>query len=117
VHSFAYARSLRNMPAMTPEEAAKVPPIAHPLVRRHPVTGRKSLYISMCYMTEVIGLGEAESRVLFRELEAFATQDRFIYKHRWASHDILMWDNRCTMKHRRVMHRTSIAGDSMVIAA
>jgi alpha-ketoglutarate-dependent taurine dioxygenase len=118
-----------NTPAPLPSDlaaahAAKVPPVAHPLVRVHPVTGRRSLYISMCYMTHVEGMSIDDSRTLFAELAEFATQDRFVYRHRWTDHDILMWDNRCTMhvvtpfdagRYRRVMHRTAIAGDAPVI--
>ena len=102
-----------------------MPPAWQPMVRRHPVTGRKSLYISPIYNDAVEGLDEAAARALIDELTAFAAQDRFMYSHRWAPDDVLMWDNRCTMHavtphdpaERRVMHRTTIMGDAPVIGA
>jgi taurine dioxygenase len=117
----------RELGAREPTDAEKkaMPPVWQPLVRRHPVTGRKSLFISPIYNDAVEGLDEAESRALIRELADFAGQQQFVYEHRWEPHDILMWDNRCTMHYvtphdpteRRVMHRTTIAGDAPVLAA
>ena len=100
--------------------------VSHPLVRRHPVTGRSSLFISPHTMAGVEGLPEAEGRALLDEFIAFATQDRFVYRHKWRKDDVIMWDNRCTMhavmpyentQVRRVMHRTTIVGDGPVLAA
>ena len=77
-------------------------------------------------MERIDGLSEDESRRLLDELVAFATQDRFVYRHRWQPDDVIFWDNRCTMHAvmpydaanlRRVMHRTTIVGDGPVIAA
>jgi taurine dioxygenase len=108
------------------EDYARLRPVQHPLVRRHPVTGRLSLFLSPHTMERVDGLSEHESRTLLDELTAFATQDRFVYRHRWQKHDIIFWDNRCTMHAvmpydaanlPRVMHRTTIAGDGPVIPA
>jgi len=117
----------RELGAREPTETERktMPPVWQPLVRRHPVTGRKSLFISPIYNDAVEGLGEAEGRQLIRELAEFAGQRQFVYEHRWEPHDILMWDNRCTMHYvtphdpteRRVMHRTTIAGDAPVLAA
>lgn len=98
----------------------------HPLVRRHPVTRRHSLFISPHTMDQVEGLSEADSRALLDELIAFAQQDRFVYRHRWTRDDVIMWDNRCTMhavtpfdnaRVRRIMHRTTLVGDGPVLAA
>ena len=108
------------------EDYAELPPVRHPLVRRHPVTGRRSLFLSPHTMERIDGLSEDESRRLLDELIAFATQDRFVYRHRWQPDDVIFWDNRCTMHAvmpydaanlRRVMHRTTIVGDGPVIAA
>ena len=109
----------------TEEERAAMPAIWQPLVRIHPVTGRKSLYISPIYNDAIEGMDDAEAVDLVAELTAFAEQEQFVYRHQWESHDIVMWDNRCTMHYvtphdpteRRVMHRTTIAGDERVIAA
>jgi alpha-ketoglutarate-dependent taurine dioxygenase len=101
-------------------------PVWHPPVRRHPETGRLSLFISPHTMDLVESCPEAESRALLDELIAFARQDRFVYRHKWARDDIIMWDNRCTMhavapfdnaRIRRIMHRTTLLGDGPVMAA
>ena len=121
-HSFEYSRQLRQLPPMDPAEAAEVPPVDHPLVRRHG-DGRLSLYVSATYMERIPGLNEKDSRGLIDELMAWATQDRFVYRHRWRPHDVLMWDNRWCIHgvtpfdhgaERRVMHRTTIAGTEPV---
>ena len=107
------------------EDYAELPPVRHPLVRRHPVTGRLSLFLSPHTMERIEGLTEDEGRTLLDELTAFATQDRFVYRHKWRKDDVIFWDNRCTMHAvlpydaanlRRVMHRTTIVGDGPVIA-
>lgn len=103
-----------------------IPEIEQPLVRRHPVTRRKSLFISPHTMDRVVGMAQEEGQKLLDELTEFAIQDRFVYRHVWAKDDIIMWDNRCTMHAvtpydnanvRRIMHRTTIVGDAPVIAA
>jgi alpha-ketoglutarate-dependent taurine dioxygenase len=91
----------------------------HPLVRTHPDTGRKSLYIGN-HSTHILGLPEAEGATLLRELLEHATQPRFVHVHRWRLGDLVMWDNRCLLhravanyaadKYRRVMHRSVVRG-------
>jgi alpha-ketoglutarate-dependent taurine dioxygenase len=107
------------------EDYTKLPPVRHPLVRRHPVTGRLSLFLSPHTMERIEGLAEDESRALLEGLTAFATQDRFVYRHKWQMDYVIFWDNRCTMHAvlpydaadlRRVMHRTTIVGDGPVLA-
>ncbi len=124
-HDFENLHRLASLKPLTPEEAAAMPPVWQPLVRRHPVTGRKSLYISPIYNDAIEGLDDTEARRLIEVLTAFAAQERFIYRHRWEPDDVLMWDNRCTLHavtphdptERRVMHRTTIVGDEAVLAA
>ena len=124
-HNFGNLHTLTKLKEMTEEEKAKVPAIWQPMVRRHPITGRKSLYISPIYNDEVEGMDQASAKRLIDELTAFAGQDRFVYSHRWETDDIVMWDNRCTMhavtpfdpRERRVMHRTTIVGAEPVIPA
>ena len=102
-----------------------MPPVWQPMVRRHPVTGRTSLYISPIYNDAVEGLNATEARRLIADLAAFAADPRFVYRHRWETDDVLLWDNRCTMhqvtphdpRERRVMHRTTIVGTETVRAA
>ena len=102
-----------------------MPPAWQPMIRKHPMTGRASLYISPIYNDAIEGMDDAEATDLIGELAEFASQDRFVYRHHWTADDILMWDNRCTMHlvtphdpmERRVMHRTTIVGDGPVLAA
>jgi taurine dioxygenase len=103
---------------------ARLPAVNHPLVRRHPITGRLSLFLSPHTMVRIDGLPEEDGRALLDELTAFATQERFVYRHKWRRDDVILWDNRCTMHAvmpydaahvRRIMHRTTIVGDGPVI--
>lgn len=112
---------------LTEAERAQVPAVTHSLTRRHPERdGRVSLYISPLNMEGIVGMGEAEGFALIDELTAWATQERFVYRHRWREGDMLMWDNRCTMHQvmpydrrgqRRTMHRTALAGREPVVPA
>jgi alpha-ketoglutarate-dependent taurine dioxygenase len=123
-HDFSMLARLVGSPPPTPEEQAAMPPVWHPMVRRHPVTGRKSLYISSIYNDAVEGMDDAAARRLIEDLSAFAAQPKYMYRHEWQPHDVLMWDNRCTVHavtphdpaERRVMHRTTIVGREGVMA-
>lgn len=124
-HDFGNLHKLATLKPQTEEEKAAVPPIWQPMVRIHPVTGRKSLYISPIYNDAVEGMDEASAAMLIQDLTAFAAQTKYMYKHRWEPDDVLMWDNRCTVHavtphdpmERRVMHRTTIVGNEPVLAA
>ncbi len=104
--------------ALSEAQKAKVPMVSHPLVRRHPETGRKALYISPGLTVGIQGMDEAAGRALLDELSAHATQPAFVYRHRWRLHDVVFWDNRCTIHvatgydpaYTRHMHRTTIKG-------
>ena len=112
---------------LTASEKATVPAVHHALLRSHPDReGRVSLYISPLNMEGIVDIPDAEAMVLIDELTAFATQERFVYRHRWQAGDLLMWDNRCTMhqvmpydrtRQRRIMHRTALAGVDPVVPA
>ena len=124
-HDFSMLHRITGAPPPTTEEQARMPAVWHPMVRRHPVSGRKSLYISSIYNDAVEGLSPEESKALVDELFAFCGRPEFVYSHRWETDDVLMWDNRCTMHQvtaydpaeRRVMHRTTIVGTEPVVAA
>jgi alpha-ketoglutarate-dependent taurine dioxygenase len=124
-HDFGNLHRLSDLKPLTEEEKAAMPPAWQPLVRRHPVTGRKSLYISPIYNDAVEHMDDAAARRLIEDLTEFAAQPRFMYRHHWSPDDVLMWDNRCTVHavtphdpmERRVMHRTTIVGDQPVLAA
>ncbi len=93
----------------------------HPVVRTHPATGRKCLYVCEGYTHRILGIPEAESADLLRQLFSHAVRPEFIYRHKWRAGDILMWDN-CAVQHkatfdyapplRRVMQRCTIEGTS-----
>jgi len=123
-HDFAHLATLAPIKPMTEAESQDMPPVWQPMVRQHPVTGRKSLFISPIYNDAIEGMADADAVALVGELADLAGRDEFIYRHRWTSDDIVMWDNRCTMHQvspydltqRRVMHRATIIGDGPVIA-
>ena len=125
LHDFEFLQKQNSLRPLTDEERAAMPPVWQPLVRIHPGTGRKSLYISPIYNEEVEGMSSEEGRKLIAELTAFSGQSQFVYSHRWETDDVVLWDNRCTMHQvtkfdadeRRVMHRTTIVGEAAVVAA
>ena len=100
-----------------------MPEATHPLVRTHPETGRKALYLNPNRMDHVVGLDAAQSDRLFDALIAHATQAKYQYRHAWRKGDVVIWDNRCTMHkanadypegERRLMHRVIVAGTEPV---
>jgi len=98
---------------------ASRPAVDHPLVRTHPDTGRKALYLGN-HSSHIAGVPEGESAALLGELLEHATQRQFVYVHRWRVGDLVMWDNRCLLhrvviddamsRYRRVMHRSVVKG-------
>lgn len=105
----------------TAEQLEKTPPVTHPLVRTHPETGRKILFLSPGFTTRIVGMTDKESEALLGFLEEHATQPQFVYRHSWKPNDIVFWDNRSLMHYavadydyetvRRHMHRTTIRGE------
>jgi alpha-ketoglutarate-dependent taurine dioxygenase len=100
------------------------PDVFHPLERRHPRSGRVSLYIGR-WAYDIEGLPEQEGHELVAWLQDFAQQPRFVYRHRWKVGDAVLWDNRCTQHcatgfdeslYVRLMHRTTLEGDAPVMA-
>lgn len=92
---------------------------AHPIVRRHPGSGRPTLYVNHVYTVGIDGMRVDESRALLEYLFAHMTREEFVYRHRWEPGSLLMWDNRCVVHyadggyegHRRVMYRSTLAGE------
>jgi alpha-ketoglutarate-dependent taurine dioxygenase len=123
-HDFSFLHTLVGSPPPTLEEQAAMPPVWHPMVRRHPVTGRKSLYVSSIYNDAVEGMDDSAAGRLIEDLTAFMAQPKYMYRHAWEPDEVLMWDNRCTVHavtphdpgERRVMHRTTIVGSDPVQA-
>jgi alpha-ketoglutarate-dependent 2,4-dichlorophenoxyacetate dioxygenase len=97
-HSIFYSRSKMGMKMAdwTEDAFKKRPPVVHPLVRTNPLTGRKSLYLAS-HASHIIGLPVDTGRALIEELTEHATQRRFVYAHKWAPDDFVMWDDRWTM--------------------
>lgn len=119
-HSQLYSRGSMGFTGWTDEERAMFKPVRQRLVRTHPVTGRKSLYLSS-HAGTIIGWQVPEARDFLRDLNEHATQRELVYIHRWQQYDLVMWDNRQTM-HRvrrfdetkpRDMRRTTVAGEAM----
>lgn len=122
-HSLMYSRGSLGFLDYSEEEKAMFKPVLQRLVRTHPVTGRKSLYLSS-HAGGIVGLPMPEARVLLRDLNEHATQPRFVHVHKWTLHDLVMWDNRQTM-HRvrrydegqpRDMRRATVAGTQPTVA-
>ena len=119
-HSLLYSRGSMGFTGFSDAEREMFRPVRQRLVRTHPVTGRKSLYLSS-HIGGIVGWPVPEARDLIRDLTEHATQRQFVYVHRWKQYDLVMWDNRQTM-HRvrrfdetqpRDMRRTTVAGDAM----
>lgn len=122
-HSQIHSRSLLGFSEFTEDERRRFAPVQQRLVRRHPVTGRKSLFLAS-HAGAIIGWPVPEARAFLRDLTEHATQRRFVYAHEWKQWDLVMWDNRVTM-HRarpydhtqvRDMHRTTVACEHSTLA-
>ena len=107
-------------PDLTYAQKAEVPPVRHPVVRIHPETGRRALFVSEHFTTRIEGLPEDESRDVLDRLFAHSVRPEHIYRHRWLPHDMVFWDNRslmhlaagCPEHCRRKLYRTTIEGDA-----
>jgi taurine dioxygenase len=107
-------------PNLTQAQVDEVLPAVHPIVRTHPETGRRALFVSEHFTTRVIGIPEHESRALLDELFAHSTRPEHIYRHQWQPRDMVFWDNRslmhqaagCPEDQRRLLYRTTIEGDA-----
>jgi alpha-ketoglutarate-dependent 2,4-dichlorophenoxyacetate dioxygenase len=117
-HSLIYSRSLLGFSDFTEEEKITFAPVRQRLVRTHPVTGRKSLFLAS-HAGTIVGWPMPEARAYLRDLTEHATRREFVHVHEWRQHDLVIWDNR-QMMHRarrykadevRDMRRTTIAGD------
>jgi taurine dioxygenase len=117
-HSWRVLMELKNV-YLAPDDNT-IPDVVHPMVRVHPADGRKALWVSTGTTRGVIGMPNPRGLDLLDELVAFATQDRFVHRHKWQAGDVLIWDNRCTLhtgtpfdlsKYQRHVHRTWVRGD------
>jgi len=116
-HALAYSRARTGFSEFSESERKELPPVPQVIVRTIPENGRKSLYIAS-HIGRILGMSDNEARALVDRLIAHATQRQFVYTHRWRLHDLVMWDDRCTM-HRgtefddlrwtRDMHRATVS--------
>ena len=118
-HRFMAGRDDRA--PLTEAQKALTPDVWHPLVRTHPVTGRKALYIGTGTVFGVTGMPDEDGVKMVADLVEYATQDRFVYRHSWREGDLLMWDNRSTLhtgtlfddvRYKRHIHRMMVQGDA-----
>ncbi|MCM6774467.1 TauD/TfdA family dioxygenase [Nocardia sp. CDC159] len=122
VHSLTHLfdRQLAQNPEKVPltaEQLALVPDVTHPLVRRHPTTGRDSLLLGSMIICGIAGMAPTESEPLLAQLLAHAISSKYVYTHQWDVGDLVIWDNRATMhtaspcdhkRHRRLLYRTTV---------
>jgi len=125
VHSFvaSYERNYIRARTLSAQEKADNPDVIHPVVRTHPETGRKSLFVDPDSVTEILGVSADESAELLAFLFAHIEDERFVYRHVWQQGDLAVWDNRCLMHSAtsydensevRLMFRTQTQGDRPV---
>jgi alpha-ketoglutarate-dependent 2,4-dichlorophenoxyacetate dioxygenase len=123
LHSNMYSRGKLGVTEFTNEERVVFRPVRQRLVRNHPISGRKSLFLS-AHAGEIEGMPLPEARLLLLDLTEFATREQFVYAHVWRLNDFVMWDNRSTM-HRgrrfdpheaRDIRQTRLAGNGPTVA-
>jgi alpha-ketoglutarate-dependent taurine dioxygenase len=118
IHTYLSRRNVSPVPTRSAREQAETPPVEHPLVRTDPVTKRRSLYLNPNRMDGIAGLDDAASDLVLDRLIEHTTQDRFVYRHVWRRHDVVLWDNGRSMHRavadygddRREMHRILLRG-------
>ena len=121
IHRYSARRRVADSPRpkLTQAQLDETPDIAHPIVRTHPYTGRKSLYVTAGECIGIEGMPDDEAVDLIAELDAHCVRPEFLYRHKWQVGDLLMWDNTSSMHlaicdyalpERRLMHRTTVIG-------
>ncbi|MCG8544893.1 MAG: TauD/TfdA family dioxygenase [Alphaproteobacteria bacterium] len=122
IHVYQSKHSERKLLGLSADAKKKVPDaVHHPIVRTHPETGRKSLFINPIRIEGIEGMPESEAVTLLDELLAHATQEKYQYRHRWQPGDLVMWDNRCLLhkangdydhSQTRYLYRVMLKGDA-----
>jgi len=121
IHVYQSRHSERKLMALSEANRQRVPyAVLHPLVRTHPESGRKAIYLNPIRIEGIIGMEEREALTLLDELLTHATQPQYEYRHRWRRGDLVMWDNRCLlhkangdydMRQVRYLYRIMLKGD------
>jgi alpha-ketoglutarate-dependent taurine dioxygenase len=113
------------LPALTEQQKRDRPDVYHPILRKHPKSGRTALYLGR-WACDIEGMPAEEGRALVKWLQEFVQQPRFIYRQVWKVGDAILWDNRCTQhcatgfddeKYIRTMYRTTLEGETPLMAA
>jgi alpha-ketoglutarate-dependent 2,4-dichlorophenoxyacetate dioxygenase len=107
IHSIWHSRGQLDVTTYTPEEKASLPPVPQRLVRTHPGSHRKTLYIA-AHASHIDGMPIPDGRLLLMELMEHATQRQFVHAHKWRQGDLVIWDNRCTMHRARPFDTTKV---------
>ena len=121
-HSYKHLMEIRvyNGMEVSPELEAANPDVFHPLIRTHPMDGRRALWVSSGTVKDIVGMPNDQAIALVDELVEWATQEQFVFRHKWRVGDVLIWDNRCTLhtgtlyddtNYFRVMHRMWVRGE------
>ncbi|HXP03379.1 MAG TPA: TauD/TfdA family dioxygenase, partial [Stellaceae bacterium] len=121
IHRYSSRRRIENSPRpkLSAAQLAETPDVAHPIVRTHPYTGRKAIYVTAGECIGIEGMPEDEALGLIAELDSHCVKPEFCYRHRWRVGDLVMWDNASAMHlaicdyappQRRLMHRTTVIG-------
>jgi taurine dioxygenase len=120
IHNLDFSRTRRHGEApLTAAQKTEVPPVAHPIVRTHPDTGRKAIFLGD-HAEQIEGMDYDEGRALIEQLNEMITPPQRVYSHRWSERECMVWDNRCTLHRatgfdearlKRVMRRCTILGD------
>ncbi len=122
VHKWQSRRNVSEVVKLTKEQEKDTPPVEHPLIRTHPMSNKKSLYINPNRIDHISGFNETDSDKLLDEIYEFSFQDKFQYRHNYEKGDLVIWDNRCTMhkansdydvSHLRIMHRVMLEGEAV----
>ena len=119
---FGYYLAQRGGNSWEDETFSRLEPVQHPVVRVHPETGRRGLFVNPGFTSHIVGVSEFESRSLLDLFYAHLTKPEHIVRHRWQPGDVAMWDNRSTLHYanrdygdfRRIMHRITLRGDEPV---
>jgi taurine dioxygenase len=106
-------------PDLTAAQLEQLQPVSHPVVRTHPETGRRALFVSEHFTTHIEGMPEDEGREVLQQLFDHSVLPQFVYRHRWQAQDMVFWDNRsvmhlatgCPDNQRRKLYRTTVEGD------
>src|SRR5699024_3967878 len=125
-HDYFHSRALTgfDVSKVPAEWRERQPPVPQTLVRTHPETGRQSLYLA-AHISQIFDMDANESKALVDQLMQSATQPQFVYRHRWRTNDVVVWDNRCTMhrgrpfdtKYRRAMRRATVQDSGPTVSS